>query len=127
VDDDESVRSSFPLALATVGVDVEVASGPEGAKRLVDEREFDLVVTDLDFAPESGRWEGLALLRSLRRSHPVLPVVVMSAFSTAAVESEALALGARDFWAKSLPIPAILERLRKLEGELRPVPARLGG
>jgi DNA-binding NtrC family response regulator len=114
VDDEESVRQTFPLVLRAAGVEVLVAATAAEAETHLEGRAVDLVVTDLQLG--GGTWEGLGLLESIRIRRPELAVVVMTAFPSADARSAALALGAADFWPKGMAISAMVERLRRLTG-----------
>ena len=101
VEDDESwiaiMSRSFPeftfVPAATLVQTRDYLAANEGA--------FDLVLLDLMLKPGSeDTADGMEVLRFLRRAVPALPVVVISAKSSAALINQTIDEGARDFWPK---------------------------
>ncbi len=74
VDDDEAVRSVIRRSLERAGYGVREAGEGGAALKLLASAPADLVITDL-VMPDM---EGIALILSLRKSHPKLPVIAMS-------------------------------------------------
>jgi CheY-like chemotaxis protein len=103
VDDESDLRHVVRGILEHVGMDVvEAASGREALARL-DERTFDLVITDIQMP----LMDGLELLRSIRRRPGAQPkVVVMSAQAQRA--AEAMAAGAYEYICKPFEILHVL-------------------
>jgi PAS domain S-box-containing protein len=82
VDDDELIRLTLPLLLATLGHQIQVASdGSEALARLQDGLVADLVILDLNMPGLSG----LETLERLRQLRPELPVLLASGFWDPAV------------------------------------------
>jgi CheY-like chemotaxis protein len=74
VEDDERFRNLIGEILQLEGYDVSLAGSGKEAVRFCQERPPDLVITDL-LMPEM---DGFELIRSLRQSHPNLPLLVIS-------------------------------------------------
>ena len=74
VDDDASLRSILRRGLEKSGYEVREAGEGGAALKLLASAPADLVITDL-VMPDM---EGIALILSLRKSHPKLPVIAMS-------------------------------------------------
>ncbi len=70
IDDEESVRKILSKILSQVNHQVKVARNGEEGIRLVKEKEFDLVLTDLGMPGISG-WE---VCKTVKRMYPYLPV-----------------------------------------------------
>jgi two-component system response regulator AtoC len=85
---------------------VEAVDGREALRRL-DERAFDLVVTDLKMP----HVDGLALLRKLRAEQPEVEVIVLTAHGSVESAVEAMKLGAFDYLEKPLSSPDELRLL----------------
>ena len=118
VEDEVALRDSLRRALGRDGHDVVEAESVAAALRLLGEDRFDLVLTDIKLEDRSG----LELVAEVRRGHPNLRVVVMTAFGSVNVAVEAMRLGADDFLEKPFRMDVVLRRLeRVLE------PARLAG
>ncbi|MBM4270105.1 MAG: response regulator [Deltaproteobacteria bacterium] len=76
VDDDLAVCHSVGDVLRAQGCDVETATSGAHARDLVDERPFDLVLSDV-VMPDV---DGYDLFMFIRERHPETPVVLMTAF-----------------------------------------------
>ena len=122
-DDEAGIREFLSDALAADGHEVVLAGDGDEAARLVDQRSFDLVLTDLKMP---GR-DGMALLRKLRAEQPEVQVVVLTAHGTVDSAVEAMKLGAFDYLRKPIGGPdelcllagRALERRRLLDLEAR--------
>jgi DNA-binding NtrC family response regulator len=97
-DDQPDVLEALRLLLKAEGYAIETAASPGGILAALEEREFDVVLMDLNYARDttSGQ-EGLDLLSRIKALDPLLPVVVMTAWATVEVAVEAMRRGARDF------------------------------
>jgi DNA-binding NtrC family response regulator len=100
-DDQPDVIEALRLLLKGEGYEIETASSPRAVVEIVQARELDLVLMDLNYARDttSGA-EGLDLLSRLRDIDPTLPVVVMTAWASLDLAVEVMRRGARDFVAK---------------------------
>ncbi|MEK9500304.1 sigma-54-dependent transcriptional regulator [Gaopeijia maritima] len=108
VDDEEGIREFLADTLVTDGHDItEVADGL-AAVRVLDQRGFDLMITDLRMP---GALDGIDLLRRARRDQPEMEVVVLTAHGTVDNAVEAMKLGAFDYLQKPLSSPAELRLL----------------
>ena len=93
---------------------MDAVHSPAAALQAVREREFfEVLLIDLNYTRDttSGQ-EGLDLLARLRALDPVLPVVVMTAWSSVEVAVEAMRRGARDFVQKPWDNARLLATLR---------------
>jgi CheY-like chemotaxis protein len=76
IDDDKAVREATQIVLRANGYDVVMAhSGPAGID-LIRQNGVDLVILDV-FMPGM---DGLMTAQAIRRTHPNLPIVVVSGF-----------------------------------------------
>src|SRR5579871_1247325 len=126
IEDEEKLRRTVGLHLASAGYEVRAAASAEEGIRYAGD--MDLVLTDLKLPG----MDGLAFLEKLRSENVHTPVVVMSAFGTVEIAVEAMKKGAVDF----LPKPFSLDHLsvvvekalevRKLRDENRELRAALG-
>ena len=101
VDDEEGVRTFVAEALETDGHRVVQAADGDEAARLLDERGFHLLVTDLKMP---GR-DGMALLRKVKAEQPETEVLVLTAHGSVDGAVEAMKLGAFDYVQKPLSGP----------------------
>lgn len=96
VDDEPIVGKRLKPALSKHGFDVEVFEDPTQALKRLDEREFDIVVTDLRME----EIDGIQLLEHIMSSNTKTRVVLITGYATVEVAREALVKGAFDFIAK---------------------------
>jgi DNA-binding NarL/FixJ family response regulator len=98
VDDNAMYRSAFKRNLMLMDYEVCEAEHGEEALRVLREKEPDVVVTDLRMRTPT---EGLDLIRQIKQTHPLLPVVMISAVGTFEEGAEAIRLGATQVISKS--------------------------
>lgn len=90
IDDEPSVADALKVILSDSGYQVAIAmSGGEALEKL-GKRRFDLVITDVRLPDISG----LDVLRHLRRSHPGVLAIIITAHHTPELAAESLSLGA---------------------------------
>lgn len=112
-DDQRDVLEALRLLLKGEGYESEMASSPAGALSALGDRDFDMVLMDLNYARDttSGE-EGLDLLARIQELDSTLPVVVMTAWGTVDVAVEAMRRGARDFVQKPWENTRLLTTLK---------------
>ena len=106
VDDEADIRELLELSLIRMGLTVESAGSIGEAKRLLDEKTFDLCLTDMRL-PDG---EGIDLVRHISANCADLPVAVITAYGSTENAVVALKSGAFDYLTK----PLALEQLRTL-------------
>jgi CheY-like chemotaxis protein len=90
VEDDEQLRSAVARDLTRRGFDVTTVASVDGALARFDDRQFDVVLTDLRMEGT----DGIDLLAALSRIAPRTRPILMSAFATARDHQRAVQLGA---------------------------------
>jgi DNA-binding NtrC family response regulator len=97
-DDQPDVLEALRLLLKGEGYQTEVANSPAAILKVLDARDFDVLLMDLNYARDttSGE-EGLELLFRIQALDMSLPIVVMTAWSSVELAVEAMRRGARDF------------------------------
>ncbi len=97
-DDQADVREALYLLFKGEGYQTDVVNSPAQVMQALREKEFALLLMDLNYARDttSGQ-EGLDLLSSIQSMDGVLPVVVMTAWGSVELAVEAMRRGARDF------------------------------
>ncbi len=112
-DDQPDVLEALKLLLKPEDFSVETAPSPAAVLTAVEERDFDVVLIDLNYTRDttSGR-EGLDLLSRLQRLDASLPVIVMTAWGSIAGAVEAMRRGARDYVEKPWDNQRLLSTLR---------------
>ncbi len=105
VDDEESIRESVAGILGDEGYETRTAAdGAEGLAAARAKESPDLVLLDIAMP---GR-DGVDILAEMRRTHPELPVVMMSGHGTVETAVRATQLGAYDFIEKPLSVEKLL-------------------
>lgn len=105
------IERSLRLAGLELGEVVEAADGTE-ALAATQQREFDLILTDLNL----GAPDGLELLRQLRQAEATrtVPVVIITSQAGEAHVLEALTLGARGYIRKPFTADQVKEYIAPL-------------
>lgn len=96
VDDEAIVGNRLKPALTKVGCDVEVFEDPTEALKRIDEKEFDIIVTDIMMEDVNG----IQLLEYVQEKSEWTKVVMITGYATEALAREAMAKGAFDIIAK---------------------------
>lgn len=121
IEDHTLVREGLLLALKALdetGAPAEILGArdaDDATRRLTASDDFDLILLDL-MLPGTG---GMAFLGVIRKRHPHIPVVVLSALDDGETVMKAMRMGAAGFVSKASPTDTLLEALREvLAGEI---------
>jgi DNA-binding NtrC family response regulator len=108
-DDQPDVLEALRLLLKAEGYQIDSANSPATVLAAIEGRDFDAVLMDLNYTRDttSGQ-EGLDLLSSIQSMDPLLPIVVMTAWSSVDIAVEAMRRGARDFIQKPWDNPRLI-------------------
>ena len=124
VDDHSEIRDLLKRFLEQHGLRVSCARDGKEMKRLLDEREFDLLVLDLMMPGE----DGLTLCRELRVKSR-LPIIMLTAMGEETDRIIGLEMGADDYLSKPFNPRELLARIkavmRRTQAESLPVPETL--
>src|SRR2546428_8254071 len=104
VDDEESVVVTIKAILQLDGYDVTTATTFGDAERLVRERTFDLVLTDLRL--DDG--DGIEILRTIQQRSPDTVTIMLTGYASLESAIQSLRAGAYDYLVK----PSEVEELR---------------
>lgn len=96
VDDDEGLLQLLKMRLGAMGFAVTVCLSGEQALVEAQRRRFHLAITDLRLAG----LDGMALMEELRRIHPDLPVLILTAHGSIPSAVEAMQKGAYGYLTK---------------------------
>jgi DNA-binding response OmpR family regulator len=107
VEDDEAIATGLSLNLKLAGHKATVARDGVEALTAVGERDFDLILLDINLP----RKNGLEVLSSLRDADNVVPVIVLSARDGEYDKVAALRLGADDYVTKPFALAELLARI----------------
>jgi putative two-component system response regulator len=109
VDDEKSIRLSVQAFLQDAGYEADVAEDAQGARALLANGNYDVVVSDIVLPGASG----VTLLRAIRGASPDVRVIMMTGEPTVETASESVRAGASDYLAKPIAKAAMLEAVRK--------------
>ncbi|MFQ5848173.1 MAG: sigma-54-dependent transcriptional regulator [Candidatus Methylomirabilales bacterium] len=115
VDDEPAQLELVSGFLAKRGYDVSLASNGEEALQRFKREPFDLVLTDQKMPGFSGR----ELTEAVRRAHPEVPVIVMTAYGTIETAVAAIQAGAVDYLTKPLNLDELLHRVQRIQERQR--------
>ncbi len=122
VDDDTAHRQALIKTLTRAGFHAAGAVDGEEAIRHLDVGTWHLVLTDL-LMPRLG---GLPLLREIRRAHPGLPVIIVTAYGEWKSYAEAMELGAVEYLNKPVKRDVLVTTIRRALGDPGQVEASHG-
>ena len=96
LDDEPIVGKRLKPALSKIGCDVEVFEDPRAALELIDQKDFDIVVTDI----RMDEIDGMQILEMVTKKYPDTKVIMITGYAMMELAREAMANGAFDFIAK---------------------------
>jgi len=103
VDDEESIREFLDIMLRKEGYEVTLAVDGEEAKSFIQNKSFDLVISDLQMP----RMNGLELLKYTKQNYPDITFMMITAFGTTETAVEAMKMGAYDYITKPFKIDEV--------------------
>ena len=109
VDDERSMREMLAILLKREGHDVAVAESGKAAIALLDERPFDLVVSDARM-PDL---DGLEVLRHARSINPSVIAIMVTAYGSPDLIRGVAQLGVNDYVEKPFNTEVLRFRIRK--------------
>jgi two-component system, OmpR family, response regulator len=110
VEDDAQLRTVIALTFRDLGYAVDTAAEGAAADRLLDTRDFDVVVLDLGLP----QVDGIEVLRRLRRRRSEAAVLVLTARHRVEERIRGLDLGADDYLVKPFALGELEARVRAL-------------
>ncbi|MBK7660475.1 MAG: sigma-54-dependent Fis family transcriptional regulator [Betaproteobacteria bacterium] len=115
VDDDEGMRAGIEMLLRDLPYEVTYRASLKEARESLGGEAFDLVVTDLRLARDSG----LDVIRQSKAADPAVPVILMTSFSSLESAISALRLGACEYIIKPFANDEFLHAVERALGERR--------
>jgi DNA-binding NtrC family response regulator len=114
VDDEPIVGHRLVPALTKIGCEVDYVGEPGLALGMIDETEYDIVVTDIRMGPI----DGIQILDHVRAVRPRSKVVMITGYAMMTLARQAMQKGAFDFIAKPFKPEEIREVIRRAAEEL---------
>ncbi|MBF0203080.1 MAG: sigma-54-dependent Fis family transcriptional regulator [Desulfamplus sp.] len=109
VDDELSMREFLEVLLTQTGYGVSLAKNGKQAIRMIEEKNFDLLLCDIRL----GDLTGLDILRAAKKKNPETIVIMISAYATTEVAVEAMNEGAYDFVPKPFDNNELKQAIKK--------------
>jgi DNA-binding NtrC family response regulator len=109
VDDEATMRNLLQKILAREGYQMHTACDGVTALECLDERSIDIVISDMKMP----RMDGFELLKHIKKEHPTVGVIIMTAYGDTYTVKDALLLGADEYITKpfkSYEISLVVER-----------------
>ena len=105
VDDESPIRDLLTTFFTKRGYQVSAAASAADGQRLAKELSPDLIILDIALAEA----DGLELLATLKREHPMLPIIMLTGMGyDDELLQEALQKGAAGYVSKTLPLEQLL-------------------
>ncbi len=115
VDDDAELRSHLVEILNSGGYETDSASSAKEAFEKCGSRPFDIALLDLMMPKMSG----IDALLELRKLHPKMKVIMITAFASVENAVDAIKKGASDYISKPFKISDLLTTVRRVIEEAR--------
>lgn len=109
IDDDDQLRASFERLLKGEGFLVSTAASGEAGLRMLNTQVPDLILVDMQMPGKNG----LETFKIIHENHPLLPVIIMTAYGTTESAIEATKAGAFDYILKPFDILEMLNLIHK--------------
>ncbi|MCF8720408.1 sigma-54-dependent transcriptional regulator [Nitrospina gracilis] len=100
VENEKSMRDLLTIVLEKDGHEVETARNGEVAVDMIQEHQYDVVLTDINMP----RANGIDVLDAVNRVLPGTPVIMMTAYASAETAVETMKKGAYDYLSKPFKI-----------------------
>jgi DNA-binding NtrC family response regulator len=114
LDDEEIVCTRLKPCLEKAGYYVETFTDGELAKKRLEKKPFDIVITDLKMA----NIDGMELFGFVKEKWPATKVIIISGFATVDVTRTAFQAGVRDVIAKPFKIAQLKDLVNKVAAEI---------
>ena len=109
VDDDELFLDNLETALSSAGYRVDTALSPEKALKLIVERSYELVLTDLRMPGT----DGLCIYEAIREIDQSVPVIVLTGYGRSDEAARAVNMGCADYLRKPITLDELRFRVDK--------------
>src|SRR5262245_63959618 len=114
-DDEKAIRVTLSDAREEAGHSVVVAEDGIAAKNAIEERGFDVVLTDLKMPG----MPGMEVVRLVKTRAPDTEVIVMTGYGTVESAVDAMKAGAYEYLLKPFPNETVVLMLRRIQEQRR--------
>lgn len=101
VDDNIAIHTALQFCLETTFKNIKSISDPNDILKTLAQEEFDIVLLDMNFTlgTNTGQ-DGIMWLKAIKKRHPQLPVVLLTAYANIQLAVKGMKYGAADFITK---------------------------
>ena len=113
VDDNPAILTALRLCLDSTFERIVTLERPDDILKTMAQEEISLVLLDMNFSlgVNNGQ-EGLLWLRTIRKHHPQVPVVLLTAYADVSLAVKGLKAGASDFLVKPWDNDELVRKLK---------------
>ena len=113
IDDNEAILTALKYCLAGTFEAVKTLNNPESVLKVLEQEEICLSLLDMNFTlgVNSGQ-DGLLWLQAIRKHHPEIPVVLITAYADVSLAVRGLKRGAADFITKPWDNEELVRKLK---------------
>lgn len=113
IDDNEAILTALKYCLSSMFERVITLTSPESVISLLSQEEVNLILLDMNFTlgVNSGQ-DGLLWLGAIRKHHPEIPVVLITAYADVQLAVRGLKRGAADFITKPWDNDELVRKLK---------------
>lgn len=113
IDDNEAILTALRYCLAGTFERVMTLTSPESVVSLLGQEQVDIILLDMNFTlgVNSGQ-DGLFWLQAIRKHHPEVPVVLITAYADVSLAVRGLKRGAADFVTKPWDNDDLVRKLK---------------
>ncbi len=127
VDDNASILTALRLALEETFEHIITLQRPDDILKTMMQENIDIILLDMNFSlgVNSGQ-EGLLWLRAVKKHHPEVPIVLLTAYADVELAVRGLKSGAADFIVKPWDNDELVRKLRDVleqQGEVQTLDA----
>ena len=115
LDDEPIVGKRLKPSLEKKGYEVEAFTSSKEALERIEDRPFDIVVTDLKMEGV----DGMQFLSLVKEKYPATEVIVITGFATMGIARESFNKGVFDFLAKPFKLGEIVDIIGRAEAKIK--------
>ncbi|MDY6951181.1 MAG: response regulator [Thermodesulfobacteriota bacterium] len=114
-DDDVHIRSLLANFMDKRGYEADLAENVHGALEFMENKEYDIVLTDKNMPDAEGNLEGgMTVLRYAKNHAPATEVIMITGYATIETAVEAMKLGAFDYIMKPISLRELDEKIERV-------------
>ena len=113
IDDNEAILTALKYCLAGTFEKVMTLTSPDSVISLLEQEQINIILLDMNFTlgVNSGQ-DGLFWLQAIRKHHPEIPVVLITAYADVSLAVRGLKRGAADFITKPWDNEELVRKLK---------------